>query len=131
MFPRAAFAAPVLSPVKAVLGFLFSLGASMGTVTSVFRQGHLSGLFGVQADGPILSFLPVLVIGIPFGPAMDDEVFLLHLLGRGAWWLPQRLQRLLPDVGIEGAALVRPAGRHVSPEPVPPGRAGRAPRSCA
>ena len=67
----------ILVPVKAALGFLLSLGASMGVVTLVFQEGHLSGLFGVEATGPILSFLPVLVIGILFGLAMDYEVFLV------------------------------------------------------
>jgi RND superfamily putative drug exporter len=67
----------ILVPVKAVIGFLLSLAASMGIVTFVFQQGHLGGLFGVQGTGPILSFLPVLVIGILFGLAMDYEVFLV------------------------------------------------------
>ncbi|WP_063775580.1 MMPL family transporter [Actinoplanes rectilineatus] len=176
----------ILVPVKAAAGFLLSLGASMGMVTFVFQQGHLGGVFGIEATGPILSFLPVLVIGILFGLAMDYEVFLvsrvkeafthhgdarqaisdgmrdsarvvtaaglimtavfaafifgsdatikaigfslaigvvvdafivrmtlvpavLHLLGRSAWWLPQWLGRILPNVDIEGAALVQPA----------------------
>ncbi|WP_375790602.1 MMPL family transporter [Actinoplanes lutulentus] len=175
----------ILVPVKAAVGFLFSLGASMGMVTLVFQEGHLGGLFGIEATGPILSFLPVLVIGILFGLAMDYEVFLvsrikeafthhddarqaitdgmrdsarvvtaaglimtavfaafifggdatimaigfalavgvavdafivrmtlvpavLHLLGRSAWWMPQWLQRVLPNVDIEGTQLVRP-----------------------
>jgi uncharacterized membrane protein YdfJ with MMPL/SSD domain len=43
----------------------------------VFQDGHLSGLFSVSQAGPIVSFLPVLLIGILFGLAMDYEVFLV------------------------------------------------------
>jgi RND superfamily putative drug exporter len=43
----------------------------------VFQDGHLAGLFGVANTGPVVSFLPVLLIGILFGLAMDYEVFLV------------------------------------------------------
>jgi RND superfamily putative drug exporter len=33
---------------------------------------------------------------------------LMSLLGERAWWLPRRLDRILPDVDIEGAKLVKP-----------------------
>jgi RND superfamily putative drug exporter len=32
---------------------------------------------------------------------------LMHLLGRSAWWLPRWLDRILPDVDVEGASLER------------------------
>ena len=67
----------ILVPIKAVAGFLLSIAASMGLVVWIFQQGHLGSLFGVQATGPIVSFLPVLLIGILFGLAMDYEVFLV------------------------------------------------------
>ncbi|MEJ5946930.1 MMPL family transporter [Pseudokineococcus basanitobsidens] len=31
----------------------------------------------------------------------------MHLVGRGAWWIPSWLDRVLPDVDVEGAALER------------------------
>ncbi len=64
-------------PLKAVGGFLLSIGASLGLVVAVFQDGHLGSLFNVAATGPVLSFLPVLLIGILFGLAMDYEVFLV------------------------------------------------------
>ena len=67
----------ILVPVKAALGFLLSIGASLGLVVWVFQDGNLAGLFGVAKPGPILSFLPILLIGILFGLAMDYEVFLV------------------------------------------------------
>ncbi len=64
-------------PIKAVLGYVLSVLAALGAVTFVFQDGHLDGLFGVAAARPILSFLPILLIGGLFGLAMDYEVFLV------------------------------------------------------
>jgi uncharacterized membrane protein YdfJ with MMPL/SSD domain len=179
----------VLVPIKAAAGFLLSIAASMGVVVWIFQDGNLADLFSVAQAGPIVSFLPVLLIGILFGLAMDYEVFLVSrmreayvksgdareaivtgygqsgrvvtaaavimtavfaaflldpdpviksiglslavgvladafivrmtlvpavmaLLGRRAWALPKRLERIVPDVDIEGeqvAHSVRPA----------------------
>ncbi len=67
----------LLVPVKAVIGFLLSIAASLGIVVSVFQEGHLGRLFGVTDPGPIVSFLPILLVGVLFGLAMDYEVFLV------------------------------------------------------
>jgi len=37
---------------------------------------------------------------------------LMHLVGDAAWWLPRWLDRLLPDVDVEGAALERRHPHH-------------------
>jgi uncharacterized membrane protein YdfJ with MMPL/SSD domain len=172
----------VLVPIKAAAGFLLSIAAAMGIVVWVFQDGHLAELLGVAQTGPIVSFLPILLIGILFGLAMDYEVFLVSrmreafvksghakesivtgygqsgrvvtaaavimtavfaaflldpdpvvksiglslavgvladafvvrmtlvpavmaLLGRTAWKLPRRLERVVPDVDIEGESL--------------------------
>ncbi len=190
----------VLVPLKAALGFLLSVLAALGAVVVVFQQGHGAGLFGVEQTGPIMSLMPIFLVGIVFGLAMDYEVFLvsrmreayvhgetaeqavvsgfrhsarvvvaaalimvavfagfigesdsmikmigfglatavlldafvvrmalvpavLALLGDKAWWLPRRLDRLLPRVDVEGEALTRrPADatdRHPDPDPAP------------
>lgn len=174
----------LLVPLKATLGFLLSVAATFGAVVAVFQWGWLAGLLGVTQTGPIISFLPILLIGIVFGLAMDYQVFLvtrmredfvhgaspgdavvsgfghgarvvtaaalimmsvffgfmlgpeaiiksigfglgvailfdaivvrmvlvpaaMALLGRAAWWLPRWLDRAMPNVDIEGAALTR------------------------
>ena len=174
----------VLVPIKAAAGFLLSIAASMGVVVWIFQDGNLADLFSVAQAGPIVSFLPVLLIGILFGLAMDYEVFLVSrmreayvksgdareaivtgygqsgrvvtaaavimtavfaaflldpdpviksiglslavgvladafivrmtlvpavmaLLGRRAWALPRRLERVVPDVDIEGEQLTK------------------------
>ncbi|MEV7319699.1 MMPL family transporter [Streptomyces sp. NPDC093970] len=176
----------LLVPVKAALGFLLSVAASLGATVWVFQEGHLDGVLDIPSAGPVTSFLPVLLIGVLFGLAMDYEVFLVSrmrehhehtgdaaeavtegvarsgrvvsaaalimvavfggfvfnhdpiiksigfalafgvlvdafvvrmtvvpavmaLLGRRAWGLPGWLDRLTPDVDIEGARLPRPA----------------------
>jgi putative drug exporter of the RND superfamily len=49
----------------------------MGLVVWVFQDGNLADLFAVAQTGPIVSFLPILLIGFLFGLAMDYEVFLV------------------------------------------------------
>ncbi|MFJ5722225.1 MMPL family transporter [Streptomyces sp. NPDC093149] len=172
----------VLVPLKAALGFLLSVVAALGAVVAVFQWGWLGSLFGVEQTGPIMSMMPIFMVGVVFGLAMDYEVFLvtrmreayvhgekpgqaivtgfkhgarvvtaaavimmavfagfigsseqmikmigfslaiavffdafvvrmaivpavLALLGRRAWWLPRWLDRLLPNVDVEGEGL--------------------------
>ena len=172
----------VLVPVKAALGFLLSVGASFGAVVAVFQWGWFAGLLGVPTTGPVISFMPIILMAVLFGLAMDYEVFLvsrmreefvhgeaprtsvvagmrhaarvvvaaalimfsvfasfvtiddvivkaiafglavgvlvdafvvrmtlvpavLALMGRSAWWLPRWLDRVLPDLDVEGAKL--------------------------
>ncbi|WP_180268885.1 MMPL family transporter [Streptomyces sp. Ru87] len=174
----------VLVPLKAALGYLLSVLASLGVVVLVFQQGHGAELLGAEHTGPVMSLMPIFLVGIVFGLAMDYEVFLvsrmreayvhgeaphqavtsgfrhsarvvvaaalimiavfagfigesdsmikmigfglasailfdafvvrmaivpavLALLGHRAWWLPGRLDRLLPRVDVEGEALAR------------------------
>ncbi|MFE0175729.1 MMPL family transporter [Streptomyces sp. NPDC059002] len=67
----------VLVPVKAALGFLLSVGAAFGVLVAVFQWGWAADLLGIERTGPVMSLMPILVIGIVFGLAMDYEVFLL------------------------------------------------------
>ncbi len=64
-------------PVKATIGYLFSVAASFGAVVLVFQEGHLADLLNVEKEGPVLSFLPIILMGVLFGLAMDYEVFLV------------------------------------------------------
>ncbi|MGW3286149.1 MMPL family transporter [Streptomyces sp. NPDC001002] len=183
-------------PVKAAVGFLLSVGASLGLVVAVFQWGWLADALGVPHSGPVVSFLPIILIGVLFGLAMDYEVFLvsgmreewartgrarqsvvdgargsvrvvtaaalimftvfagffplddslikpiafalavgvaidafavrmtlvpavLALAGRRAWWLPAWLDRILPDLDVEGSSLRKTApADHKELEPV-------------
>ncbi len=67
----------VLVPIKATVGFLLSVAASFGAVVAVFQWGWLSDVFGVPTTGPVISFLPVILMAVLFGLAMDYEVFLV------------------------------------------------------
>ncbi|PRY55774.1 MMPL family transporter [Glycomyces artemisiae] len=174
----------ILVPVLATLGFILSYFAALGGVVAIYQWGWLADVFGVDTPGPILNFLPTLLVGILFGLAMDYMLFigsgmreayahgaparqsvvlgvragrsvvtaaaiimmavfggfifshstmirpigfalafgvlvdaflvrmliipaLMHLVGDKAWWLPKWLDRILPDVDVEGAALER------------------------
>lgn len=170
----------ILVPLTATLGFLLSVLATLGATVAVFQEGA----FGIFEGQPIVSFMPIFLIGVVFGLAMDYQVFLvtrmreahvhgldtrhavvdgfrnsarvvtaaatimiavfaafmlmddpvvksmgfalavsivfdafivrmvlipsvLYLLGEKAWWLPAWLDRVLPNVDVEGEALER------------------------
>jgi RND superfamily putative drug exporter len=176
----------ILVPLTAIGGFLLTIGAAFGGVVAIFQKGFAADLIGVAQTAPIISLLPIIIIGILFGLAMDYQVFLvsrmreehvhgagptrsitegfrhgarvvtaaalimgavfsgfileddatiksigfalafgilidafvvrmtlipavMSLLGERAWWLPRWLDRILPAVDIEGAALERTA----------------------
>lgn len=67
----------LLVPLTAVLGFLLTIGATLGVVVWIFQDGHLGGLVALPASGPVISFLPLMMTGILFGLAMDYEMFLV------------------------------------------------------
>jgi RND superfamily putative drug exporter len=174
----------ILVPLTAIGGFLLTIAASFGAVVLVFQHGVGAELIGVGQTGPLVSLLPILIIGVIFGLAMDYQVFLVSrmheehahgasahdavrdgfrhsarvvtaaalimisvfagfilpddpiiksigfafavgiaidaflirmtlipalmtLLGARAWWLPRPLQRVVPNLDLEGAALAR------------------------
>ena len=64
-------------PIKATIGYLLSVGAAFGATAMVFGYGWGSQIFNVAQTGPVISFLPILLMGILFGLAMDYELFLV------------------------------------------------------
>ena len=66
----------VFVPIKAALGFLLSAFAAIGVSVAVFQWGWMAEFLHIE-PGPILSFLPILLIAVLFGLAMDYEVFLV------------------------------------------------------
>nr|WP_277605434.1 MMPL family transporter [Glycomyces sp. L485] len=174
----------IMVPITATLGFVLSVFASLGALVAVFQWGWMGGLFGVEQPGPIMSMMPIIMIGLVFGLAMDYQIFLftrvreayvggeaskqaiqdgyahssrvvvaaalimisvfaafifsgevfiaamgfglaaavafdafvvrmaiipavMALLGRGGWWIPKWLDRILPNVDVEGEKLQR------------------------
>jgi RND superfamily putative drug exporter len=67
----------ILVPLKAALGFLLSVGFSLGATVAVFQWGWLNQLIGLDTTSPVLFILPLMLTGILFGLAMDYEVFLV------------------------------------------------------
>jgi RND superfamily putative drug exporter len=68
----------IVLPLKAVILNLVSLGAAYGVITFVFQQGHLSkAIWGFEATGSIVSWIPLMIFAFLFGISMDYEVFML------------------------------------------------------
>jgi putative drug exporter of the RND superfamily len=63
-------------PVQAAIMNLLSISAALGVIVAIFQWGWLGSIFGVQ-QGPIESFIPVMLFAIVFGLSMDYEVFLI------------------------------------------------------
>src|SRR5699024_8446095 len=64
-------------PLKAALGYVLSLAAALGITTLVFVHGVGADLLGVTRTGSIVAFLPIILMAVLFGLAMDYEVFLV------------------------------------------------------
>ena len=67
----------LLVPLKAAVGFVMSLGISLGATVAVFQWGWANNLLGLDTTAPVIFILPLLLTGILFGLAMDYEVFLV------------------------------------------------------
>lgn len=67
----------IIVPLMATIGFLLSTLASFGAVVAVYQWGWMGDFFGVTHPGPILAFLPILLIGILFGLSVDYQIFIV------------------------------------------------------
>ena len=99
----------IVVPVKAAFGFLLSIAASLGVVVAIFQDGHLADLFDVSKEGPIASFLPVLLIGVLFGLAMDYEVFLVSRMREGYVHTGQARGSIVTGFGQSGRVVAAAA----------------------
>lgn len=67
-------------PLIAALGFGLSVAATFGATVAIFQEGA----FGIIEDPqPLLSFLPIMLIGLVFGLAMDYQIFLVTRMREG------------------------------------------------
>ena len=97
-------------PVTATLGYLLSLGAGMGAVGAVFGWGWAADLLAVSKVGAVISFLPVIVMGVLFGLAMDYQVFLVSRM-REEWSRRRRdATDAMPEARREAAAVAVETG---------------------
>ncbi|SDF37556.1 putative drug exporter of the RND superfamily [Lentzea fradiae] len=67
----------LLVPLVGVLGFLLTIGSSLGATVAVFQWGWIADAVNLDGTGPLISLTPILVIGILFGLAMDYQIFLV------------------------------------------------------
>ncbi|MEU4050660.1 MMPL family transporter [Streptomyces olivaceus] len=80
------FTGSVVQPLRALVLNMISLGATLGVMTWIFQDGHLTSFLGVTPQ-PMEASMTVLMFCIAFGLSMDYEVFVtsrikeLHDLG--------------------------------------------------
>jgi len=68
----------IVLPLKAVILNLMSLGCALGVVVFVFQEGHGSeAIWGVQATGAVISWIPLMIFAFLYGISMDYEVFMI------------------------------------------------------
>ncbi|MGJ9421397.1 MMPL family transporter [Aeromicrobium sp. CF3.5] len=67
-------------PLKATVGFLLTIGSALGSVALAYSWGWFAGPLGIEQTGPVISFMPIIVLGVLFGLAMDYEVFLVSAI---------------------------------------------------
>jgi RND superfamily putative drug exporter len=98
----------------------FRHSARVVTAAGLIMISVFSG-FILEDDAIIKSIGFALAFGIlvdAFFVRMTLIPALMSLLGRSAWWLPGWLERILPNVDIEGAALERTPAEVAMPERV-------------
>ncbi|MGM0386695.1 MAG: MMPL family transporter, partial [Actinomycetota bacterium] len=66
----------ILVPVKTALSYLLSVGGAFGATTLVFNKGWFMQAVNLPETAPVISFLPIILMGILFGLSMDYEMFL-------------------------------------------------------
>ncbi|MBF4585711.1 MMPL family transporter [Curtobacterium sp. VKM Ac-2887] len=98
------------SPARVAVTKGVNAGRTVVTAAAIIMAAVFAGfIFGGSSVVKPLGF------GLAFGVLIDAFVVrmllipaVLHLLGRAAWWLPKWIDRILPDVDVEGASLDRP-----------------------
>lgn len=94
----------IVVPVTAALGYLLSIGTAFGVTSLVFESGFLAGPLGVHALGSVISFMPIILMGVLFGLAMDYEVFLVSRMRED--YVHHRDARGAVERGFVGSARV-------------------------
>lgn len=67
----------IVVPITATFGYLLSLGSALGIATWIFVLGNGAVELDVTSVGPVVAFLPIILMGVLFGLAMDYEVFVV------------------------------------------------------
>jgi len=96
----------ILVPLKATIGFLLSVLAMFGSLVAVFQWGWFDI---ASAPGPIVSFIPIIAIGILFGLAMDYEFFLVSSMHESFTKTKNAKQAVVNGFGV-GSKVVTAAG---------------------
>ncbi|MDO4888001.1 MAG: MMPL family transporter [Actinomycetaceae bacterium] len=91
-------------PLVATAGFLLSIGTAMGALGAVYGWGWAADFLRVAKTGAVMSFTPIVVMGVLFGLAMDYQVFLVSRM-REVWIHTGDARRAVRE-GFTGSAKV-------------------------
>lgn len=97
--------AAVMAGVRGARAVVIAAAIIMISVFGGFMFSHLAMIRPLGFGMAVGVLFDAFVVRLLLMPA------LMHLLGRSAWWLPKWLDRILPDVDVEGASLERPVLR--------------------
>ncbi len=67
----------IVVPLVGALTNLLTLAVGLGAITAIFQMGYGSELLRVGSGAPIMYIVPVIIVGVMFGLAMDYQVFLV------------------------------------------------------
>jgi RND superfamily putative drug exporter len=95
----------VVAGVQGARAVVIAAAIIMISVFGGFMFSHLAMIRPLGFGMAVGVLFDAFVVRLLLMPA------LMHLLGRSAWWLPKWLDRILPDVDVEGASLERPTLR--------------------
>ncbi len=90
-------------PVTAALGYLLSVAAAFGVVAAVFEWGWFADLLHIARVGPVISFMPIVLMGVLFGLAMDYQVFLVSRMRED--YVHARARALAGGEPVDGRAI--------------------------
>ncbi|WP_404434388.1 MMPL family transporter [Microbacterium lacus] len=90
-------------PLTAAVGYLLSVAAAFGVVAAVFEWGWFADLLHIARVGPVISFMPIVLMGVLFGLAMDYQVFLVSRMRED--YVHARARALAGGEPVDGRAI--------------------------
>ena len=93
----------ILLPLKAVVLNLLSVAAAWGVMVLIWQEGYGSEpIWGIDATGAIVEFIPLMVFAFLFGLSMDYEVFILSRVREEYDRLGSTAQATVEGIGRTG-----------------------------
>ncbi|MDR3128059.1 MAG: MMPL family transporter, partial [Bifidobacteriaceae bacterium] len=96
-------------PLTATLGFILSICASLGIISRVYMNGLGANILNISHLGSVICFMPIILLAILFGLAMDYEVFLVSHI-RERWTITGQITESIKEGFLSSAKVITTAG---------------------